>query len=189
MRLFFDTETTGKAHFNLSPLSDVQPRIVQLAAILIDDTESEVMSMNVIIRPDGWTIPDEAASIHGITTDFAERVGVPLKTALNMFGRMKRAAVGYVAHNIDFDQFVVLSNSEREFGQPFSIPTVDCFCTMKAMTEICQIPGNYGFKWPKLTEAYKHAFNSDFDGAHDALADVRACAKLFFWLKKREVAV
>jgi DNA polymerase III epsilon subunit-like protein len=38
------------------------------------------------------------------------------------------------------------------------------------------------FKWPKLTEAYRHCYDRDFDGAHDALADVRATADVFRWL-------
>lgn len=54
---------------------------------------------------------------------------------------------------------------------------------MKAMTPICKLPGTYDdFKWPRLSEAYRFAFNEDFSGAHDAMADVRACLRIYRWI-------
>jgi len=67
----------------------------------------------------------------------------------------------------------------------------DSFCTMKAMTGVCKLPGMYDdYKWPKLTEAYRHCYGKEMEGAHDALADVRGCAEVYRWLvaqKKAEV--
>src|ERR1051326_4611342 len=60
MVLFFDTETTGKYEFGLPPDDHRQPHIVQLAALLSDDSGKEIASMNAIIRPDGFIIPPEA---------------------------------------------------------------------------------------------------------------------------------
>ena len=37
MILFFDTETTGKADFKSSPDAAHQPRLVQFAALLMDE--------------------------------------------------------------------------------------------------------------------------------------------------------
>lgn len=185
MILFFDTETTGKADFRAGPEAPHQPRIVQLAAILTDPCAREIMAMNVIIRPDGWTIPEETSAIHGITTEFAEQVGVPIKTALGIFGRMKRSATRYVAHNIDFDLLLIQSEFFRAFNQTAIIPADQLFCTMKSATSVCQIPSpNFPgeFKWPKLIEAHHFAFGTSFEGAHDALTDVRACVKVYFWL-------
>ena len=45
---------------------------------------------------------------------------------------------------------------------------------------------DYGFKWPKLTEAFRHFIGKDMEGAHDALADVRGCAAVFFAFEKME---
>lgn len=105
-------------------------------------------------------------------------------------GRMKRSAEIYVAHNIDFDRLLVLSESFRAFGEGFEIPESRCFCTMKAMTGYCKIPGAYSdYKWPKLTEAFRHVKGMDFDGAHDALADVRACVEVYRWLQQQGKAV
>lgn len=84
--LFYDTETTGLPLFKEPSEHPDQPHIVQLAAILVDlDTRREIASMDVIVRPDGWTIPDDVAAIHGITTGHAMQVGVPEKLAVRMF--------------------------------------------------------------------------------------------------------
>ena len=59
------------------------------------------------------------------------------------------------------------------------------FCTMRAMTNVVKIPSPRGYKWPKLSEAYRFLFNRDLEGAHDAMADVRACAEIYFEFHKR----
>ena len=78
IKLFYDTETTGLPDFKAPSESAHQPHIVQLAALLVDmDTRETIQSMDVICRPDGWTIPDEVAAVHGITTEHAAEVGIP----------------------------------------------------------------------------------------------------------------
>lgn len=168
-----------------------QPRLVQFAALLTDDLGAEISSISVIIRPDGFTIPDEAAAIHGITTELAMDRGVDCYVARNVYRRWWDAAKAVVGHNVDFDLFIMDGELFRYNGCPYVwAKPRDIFCTMQATTSICKIPSPYGysdFKWPKLQEAYKHIFNCEFCGAHDALADVRACAKIYFWLKEQEL--
>jgi len=60
-------------------------------------------------------------------------------------------------------------------------------CTMQSSTDFCKISGNYGYKWPKLQELHMELFGFPFEGGHDALVDVRACAKCYFQLRKLEV--
>jgi len=188
MKLFFDTETTGKAEFRLPPDDPSQPRIVQLGALLTDDSGMELSSLNLIIKPDGWTVPKEASDIHGITNEVAEKIGVPIRYALRVFRLLWNASDTVVAHNSDFDllliegEFFRHAGGQTSWGEPR-----DTFCTMRAMTPICKLPGNYGkYKWPKLQEAHVHCFGKEFDGAHDAMADVRACAEVYFWLQSQK---
>jgi DNA polymerase-3 subunit epsilon len=178
MILFFDTETTGKADMRSSPDAAHQPRIVQLAALLTDDKGEEKASINLIIKPDGFTIPVEASAIHGITTEIALLFGVEEIAALHVFDQLLMRSRLAVAHNIDFDGFMLSRKSRIRQERLFR----SWFCTMKATTDVCQLPGPYGFKWPKLQEAHQHCFGKPFDGAHDALADVRACKAVYFWL-------
>jgi DNA polymerase-3 subunit epsilon len=77
MILAYDTETTGLPDFKNPSDAPQQPHIVQFGAMLINPiTEQPMASVNLIVRPEGWTIPDEVAAIHGITQDVAMAVGV-----------------------------------------------------------------------------------------------------------------
>lgn len=180
--LIFDTETTGKANFKAAPEAAFQPRLVQLGAAIYDDVGKEMASVDLLVKPDGFEIPAEAASIHGITTEIATAHGIPLKTALGILRAMQNATALIAGHNSDYDAFIIAGERKRmgaENGE------MKCLCTMKAATPLCKLPGPYGFKWPKLTEAYQFAFGETFEGAHSALVDVRATARLFFWLKQQ----
>ena len=75
LALAYDTETTGLPLWNDPSDDPRQPHIVQLAAALVDiDTRRTIASMDVIVKPDGWTIPDDTVAVHGITTEHALRV-------------------------------------------------------------------------------------------------------------------
>jgi DNA polymerase III epsilon subunit-like protein len=184
--LIFDTETTGKLDFKLPPDHITQPRVVQLAAMLLDEKWMEVQAMNFIIKPGAFTIPDEAAEIHGIDTDTASRIGVNLYHALGAFVKLASVASEKVAFNIEFDVALITGELSRTGYSNFAgLLQKGQFCVMKAMTPICKLPGQHNdYKWPKLQEAHKHAFGAEFDGAHDAMADVRATAALYRWLKE-----
>lgn len=176
--LFFDTETTGKAFFNLPPEDPRQPRIASLACIMADGSR-ELATLSLVIKPEGWTIPDEAVAIHGITTEIATRDGMSIESALHWFMEILAPAGQVVAHNIQFDKLML----RREAG----VGVFDgkkTYCTMEAMTPICNLPGNYGPKWPKLEEAYLHCFGRKPLVSHDALADCRACKEIYDWLNK-----
>lgn len=191
MKLFFDTETTGKANMRGMLTDPSQPHIVQFGALLTEDDGTERGALDAIIKPNGWMIPKEASDIHGITTEDAERCGVQIGAALAIFSNMLAASNELIAHNIDFDLFVVrcalyrIQNQHKgAFACNERLDSMQMFCTMKSTTDICQLPGPYGFKWPKLTEAHKHFFGSDLEGAHDAMTDLRACKRIYFEINK-----
>lgn len=185
MILFFDTETTGKANFR-APADDAsQPRLVQLAALLTDDAGKEMACLSFLVKPEGFEIPTSASAIHGVTTDTARDYGVELVTALQAFGQLAKKAHVHVAHNIKFDALIMEGEFIRTEFDDLPFDGAKTFDTMHAMTDVCKLPGNYGnYKLPKLIEAYRFAFNEEFSGAHDAMADVRACARIYFWLLK-----
>lgn len=190
--LFFDTETTGLPDFRMPPEWEGQPRICQIGAILTDRDGFVKSELNLIIRPAGWTIPSAASDIHGITQEAAEKYGVSMRAVLSLFNRLCTKAELVVAHNIKFDQMMIEREaSAAEF--PIGDFRFEGFCTMEAARNVVQCPptekmlakGMTGFKSPSLTEAYRHFFGSDFEGAHDAMADVRACKDVFFKLREK----
>ncbi len=163
-----------------------QPRIIQIGAILFDEKWIVRGELNLILKPDGFTVPVEAAAIHGITTEIAERYGIDRARGLMLISAMMARADILVAHNSDFDTCMLEIESELHIMELTMPPA---FCTMRAMTSICQLPNPNGYsdyKWPRLEEAYRHAFGETFDGAHDAMADVRACARIYRWLMEQK---
>lgn len=191
MYLFFDTESTGFLKKEFAPDHPQQGRICQLGAIVTDIHENTIAELNVLIKPDGWTIPSDVTAIHGISNEMCQHYGIPIRAALQMFERFVRMSELIVAHNIAFDKGIIANEVliMGEKDKPFEtvVPAARCFCTMEATTDICRLPGKFGrYKWPKLQEAYVHFFGHEFKSAHDAMSDVRACKRIYFELNKVE---
>lgn len=182
MTLVFDSETTGKADFKALPSAEHQPHLLQLAAVVLDDTLAVRARFSAIVEPDGYEIPAEASAIHGITTEIAKACGFPLRDILQQFFVFQQRCFTRVAHNLRFDDLIVASAFSR-IDDEWDRSQMLGRCTMLEMTEICDIPGPYGPKWPKLAEAYKYATSRDLEGAHDAMADVMACVEIYRWLE------
>jgi DNA polymerase III subunit epsilon len=187
MLLFIDSETTGLPDFNKRASDPSQPHMVQLAAMLCEPTGEIREAHNVIIKPDGWTISDEVADIHGIDHELAMRVGIPEACAAELLWQMLKRQTLLVAHNVQFDKFLsriacrrygLLSDAEDAWWK--AMPQ---FCTMRETTEICQLPGGRGgFKWPKLEEAHEIIFGEKPVKSHDAMEDLLSCKRLYFYL-------
>ena len=188
MYLFFDTETTGIPRNYKAPASDLRnwPRLVQIAWLLADEQANEVASAEYIIKPEGFAIPQDAARIHGISTEMAMQNGVDLKTVLNAVTPSIANASVLIAHNIQFDEKILGAEFLRA-GYPNFVETKHRKCTMQSATDYCRLPGRYGYKWPSLAELHMKLFGESFEGAHRALADVRACARCYFELKHLKV--
>jgi DNA polymerase-3 subunit epsilon len=186
--LIFDTETTGLPKNWKAPVSDINnwPRLVQIAWMQCDNSGKILSSSDYIVKPQGFIIPEDAVKIHGITTQIAKNEGVAIKIVLNDFSIAIIQSSILIAHNMSFDEKVVGSEFLREKidSKLFTIPKI---CTMEKSTDYCKIPNSYGYKWPSLSELYFKLFEKDFEDAHDAVADVRACAECFFGLKKKGV--
>jgi len=183
--LIFDTETTGKPRDYSAPVSDSEnwPRLVQIAWLQYDSSGKQTGSHEYIIKPQGFIIPDEVVRIHGISTKRATKEGLPLGTVLNEFSEAVKQSMVLVAHNMEFDEKIVRSEFFRE-NIPDNLVQIKKICTMRSSTDFCRLPGYYGYKWPTLSDLYAKLFSTDFEGAHNAVADVAACANSFFELKK-----
>lgn len=188
MYLFFDTETTGLPRNWSAPVSELDnwPRLVQLAWSLYDENEKRTASHCTIVKPDGFTIPAEAIEVHGITTARAKTEGVEVVDVLKEFARIIPRSQILIAHNMSYDESVVGAEFMRSQIKSRLFDTTR-FCTMRSTTEFCAIPGYQGFKWPKLSELHERLFASVPVGAHSADADVEACARCFFELKRRNL--
>jgi DNA polymerase-3 subunit epsilon len=187
MILFFDTETTGLPLNWKRPHTEVEnwPRVIQIAWLLYDEQGELHKSRMAIVFPQSFDIPDEAAAIHGITTEMACEKGEYVEDVLDEFERDLVQVDRVVAHNISFDEKVMMAEYCR-LKMVTKLETITRQCTMRASTRFCAIPhayGQMGFKWPKLSELHIKLFGEDFEGAHDALADIEATARCYWKLK------
>lgn len=173
--LFFDTETTGFKS------KDFTPEIVQIGAILQDTDSKRVLGeLNLIVRAKE-PIPEKVSTIHGITDDISARFGVTSDIADNMFALMAAKADLLVAHNIDFDLGII--DGAWVVSRPIAQMKAH-YCTMRNCSRFDDTPRRHAGRneFTKLTDAYKYFHGVDFENAHDAMADVRACRDLYFKL-------
>ena len=191
MFLIFDTETTGLPRNYNAPLSDSDnwPRVVQIAWQLHDVKGNLLSANSIIVKPNGFTIPFNAAQVHGISTERALAEGHDLQAVMNEFVEAVKQTKYLAGHNIEFDLSIIGAEFIRLGMSDFfaSKPVIDT--KNDDVTEFCAIPGGRGgkFKWPKLEELYVKLFNQGFEAAHNAAFDVQATAKAFFELLKRNI--
>jgi DNA polymerase III subunit epsilon len=185
MYLFFDTETTGLPRNWRAPVKDLNnwPRLVQLAFLFYDRNGNKVSGGNYIIKPEGFSIPQEASRVHGISTEMAIHEGHPLKDVLLNFQSLIEQADYLVAHNMSFDEKIVGAEFLRN-NMPDAVASKKKICTMQSTTSYCAIDGPYGYKWPKLSELHYKLFKTGFDEAHNAAVDINATAKCFWELRR-----
>ncbi|NNK80372.1 MAG: PHP domain-containing protein, partial [Flavobacteriales bacterium] len=187
MFLIFDTETTGFPQRYGAPHSDLEAwssaRMVQLAWQLHDERGKLIEVKNFIVKPEGFTIPYTSEQIHGISTERANKMGMPLPYVLDEFEKALEQAEFNVGHNVEFDLGVLGSEMIRA-GHETEMHDLEAIDTKIESTEFCQLPGGKGgkFKWPTLTELYTKLFGSAFDEAHNASADVEATTRAFLEL-------
>lgn len=195
MYLAYDTETTGlPIDFACSDPYDTLnwPRVYQVAAILFDDEGFEYASMNKLVKPDGWVIPkvdDFLKSMGeegfheklGITTEMLLDEGTEIHKVIDEFVDLANQCDAKVCHNASFDEPVMYCEFFRRKLFPPFWKSKPQHCTKLITEPILQLPGYHPgtYKWPTLQQAYTHFFGREFDGAHDALADVRATMDVF----------
>lgn len=181
MILIFDTETSGMPLWKEAADHPGQPRIVQLAALLCSDDLEIQDDLNVIVRPDGWTVQEGAARVHGISTERAMDEGRPIAEVMEAFEGLWDPAITVTAYNARFD-LKMIRGERRRLGQPDGYGTKPVFDPMKACAPICAIPptpamlrAGRGYpKTPKLSEAFEFLCSTPMLDAHDAMADVKA---------------
>ena len=183
--LFLKTATTGLISYKEPSGSDSQPHLVQIAAILCNaDTREVINAMDVVIKPDGWEIPQETIEVHGITNDTALKIGIPEDQALEQFLKLCGDA-DRVSYGKAFDQRIIRIATKRysteEVIDKWAIKD-DFYCAMSAAKPFVMIPAKTKgkFKNPKLQEAFEHFYSVSFEGVHSAMDNANACKDVYW---------
>jgi len=192
--VFFDTETTGLPIWKKPSGSEEQPHIVELAAILADETTMEIITIiDVIISPDGWVIPKEMTDIHGISHERALEVGASESAAVKGLFDIWQSAenIKRACHNRTFDQRMIRIAAKRYLSEDQTEAWAskdDFVCTMLTAKPIMKMlpKGRFGYKNPKLEEAYLFFTGRKLENAHSAMSDTKACMEIYFAMQKLE---
>jgi DNA polymerase-3 subunit epsilon len=113
--------------------------------------------------------------------------GVPLLIAVSALTNLWACAAVRVAHNLEFDEKVIRRAISR-LGRESTVAWPPAECTKELAAPIVNLPptermvrAGYGDKpkAPSLRECYQHFFKEEVPQAHSALADTRACARVY----------
>lgn len=164
--IVLDTETTGLLKHPAAK-KELQPRIIEFGAVLIDSRGRELDSYDVLIFPD-QEIDDEITSITGITNE--QLNGAPRFPAVfKKIKKMIEKATVMIAHNLPFDKGMLL----RELTLMNAEVTWPRYalCTVQENVHV------YGHR-VKLKDLYKDVIGKPLAQKHRALDDCRALAEI-----------
>ena len=190
--LIFDTETSGlPLDRNASILSTTRwPYILQLSYILYDSSNNAIIEYNdhIVKIPDEVNIDANSIKIHKITRDICNQNGIPIINILNNFNNVLLKTDIIVGHNLQFDKNIIMvefiRNRITHNFNPGNI-AIPSFCTMQNSINICNLTykrrdGSLVPKYPKLLELYKHYFNDEPSGLHNAMNDVIVTLRCYY---------
>ncbi len=158
----FDFETTG-----LDTRSDTP---IELAAVKVRDGVI-IETFSTFVNP-MRTIPEKVKELTSIDDDMVKDAPKWGEVVADFYKFTRGATL--VAHNISYD-YAILQNRSEEFGYDFDNELVD---TLRLCAENLHAHNN------KLETVCKHV-GITLDGAHRAINDTIATAKLFLYLAKR----
>lgn len=195
LNLFYDFETTGLPVWNRPSSGAFQPHIVQAAGILADRRGTIISSFDLIAKPTGWEIPPNASDIHGISQNWATKVGIPEPLLVRtLWGLWKQSSLR-IAHNESFDarimRIALFRYFSRDMADEWKLGKGFCTCKKSvalarlAPTDKMMATGRKEFKNPTLAEAYEAATGKELKDAHNAMPDVLACKAVYEWINQQ----
>jgi DNA polymerase-3 subunit epsilon len=165
-RAAFDLETTGR-----DPLT---ARIVTASIVLVDGS-GQVLEHHEWLADPGVDIPEEAAAIHGVTTQHARAHGLPVADVVggisSTLARLFAAGVPVLAFNARYD-FTVLAHEglRNAVWTPEPSPVIDPYVMDKQADR-------YRRGKRTLTALCEH-YGIGFENAHTSAADVLATLRV-----------
>ena len=185
MILAIDTETNGLFTYGEGVRADDegQPRMCALAAILVSEIseDGEIASsekVDLLVKPDGWTVEPEAFAVNGLTQERLEAEGKPIADVLDVLDGLLDEADVVIGFNVNFD--LKMTRAEyRRAGRPDRYGDVPKLCVMHATRSALKA------KSIKLGEAVERLLDRPLADAHTAMADYRAALDLYFELRRR----
>jgi DNA polymerase III epsilon subunit-like protein len=182
-----DTETNGLPNYKLPADDPAQPRLAELAMVLLDEKFNVLSKLRLLVKPDGWQMTAEATAINNLTDEILAKDGVPILDAIIQYRNVIESGFVLAAYNAQHD-LKVMRGEMRRAGLDDLFERTPNVCLMRASTGVCKIermaPGG-GFKFPKLSEACKF-FGVEQGAAHSAEDDTRCAVEILKALAARD---
>lgn len=185
MFLVFDIETTGfPQRKNVHPYKTSNyetSRMIELGYMIVNDITGETVKevSHLIQHPNKVGINN--SHIHGITEEMVLEDGETVHSVLDELYEDLKQVDTMVAHNMDFDFNILLSEVYRWYpmynhllGELYNKKLV---CTVQMGKSL--MPNG---KYPKLIELYQKLFDEEWIQPHRALEDCRVCSKCYLKL-------
>lgn len=178
--LVFDIETNGlpksrKYPFDFRNFDNA--RMLELAYVILNTKGEIIKQVSHLIKHD-IEIKIQNSYIHGIDMDMIQQYGTNIEEVLDELHTCLDDVDTIVAHNIQFDFNIILSELYRKYHKYMKtigmLYTKTQVCTMLKGKKYMRIP-----KFPKLVDLYKHIFNENYEQKHRALDDVMLCTKCY----------
>ena len=161
--IILDTETSG--------FSPSEEYIIQLAYLIYDTKTNNIEQTNFYIEP---PIQITNSHIHHITNEFVKDSYKFSEIAQIFLDDLDDINL-LVGHNISFDINFLKEELRRNNFSSKRLDDIQTYDTMKQSVNVCKIIGKYNkYKYPKLSELYRHFFKKDFLNQHNAVGDITA---------------
>lgn len=210
--LVFDVETTGLLPTQRKGAPSVPiteyPHILQLSFVIYDIADKIIVRQSdsyIKIGADVEISPF-VSNLTGITREMCDEKGRDMVEVLEEFYEAYMFCDGLVAHNMSFDEKMIMVELERNREAimkkaPYCFMTfnpmyekvhgIERYCTMRKGTDQCNImveskiagkPASK--KWPKLAELYANLFEGEtVDGLHNSMIDVLTCLRCYLKMR------
>lgn len=179
----YDLETTGLLKTGNSSL----PGIIQIAAILLDKDGVEWGEFETRVDPELSPLQWEqgAIKITGIGPGDVGKDWPSFFSVFPDFADFIGKATILSGYNIEHYDDQVLFNNLVRYGFEKHFPWPRHRIDVMKLSKDHQ--GKRGNRSPKLVEIYKELFDEEIDGAHDAMVDVRATARVLLKIGQHEM--
>lgn len=182
-KIFIDTETTGLpimiGYNRYNPYYQLEyydnSRMIELGYMVYDSNNIKIKEFNKLIKPNNFEITN--SHIHGISNEQAINEGIDIIDALKELEEDLKHTDTLIAHNINFDINIILSEAARAKCTKLveSLHKKVKKCTFKISQDIYK-------KNFKLVNLYSHLFNKEIEQEHRALSDVKILVECYFGL-------